>query len=82
MIILATTRNCTYSPNHYEIVEHFVSHLDISHCVVFDDVADIVTTPQDFSNLQRKYKDNGMLVGTIAPYQYGRRTDNITVTSA
>ena len=39
MIILATTRNCTYSPNHYEIVEHFVGHLDISHCVVFDDVA-------------------------------------------
>lgn len=50
--------------------------------IVFGEVDDIVSTAQEFSQLQQKYKDNGIRVSSVQDYIYGMSTDNVTFTNA
>lgn len=50
--------------------------------IVFDEVFDVVTTADEWRDLQKKYKDNGMSVTTVNPYIFGMKTDNIAISNA
>lgn len=50
--------------------------------IVFGEVYDVVTTPDEWRELQKKYKDSGMSVTTVNPYIFGMATDNITISNA
>lgn len=50
--------------------------------IVFGEVDDVVSTAQEFSQLQQKYKDNGIRVSSVQDYIYGMSTDNVTFTNA
>lgn len=50
--------------------------------IVFSEVYDVVTTPDEWRELQKKYKDNGMSVTTVNPYIFGMATDNVTISNA
>lgn len=47
--------------------------------VVFGEVDDVVTTAQEFSQLQQKYRDNGIRVSSISVNINGMAVDNITM---
>ena len=49
--------------------------------IVFDEVFDEVTTATQYSQLQQKYKDNGIRVNTISVNINGMALDNITITA-
>lgn len=44
-------------------------------------VDDVVTTSQEFSDLQRKYKDNGIVVRSVSPNIHGMAVDNVTISN-
>lgn len=46
--------------------------------VVLSEVDDVVTTPREFSELQEKYKDNGISVQTVVRNTNGMDADNIS----
>lgn len=50
--------------------------------IVFDEVDDVVTTAQEFAQLQTKYKNNSMKVTTVSVNINGMAVDNITMTNA
>ena len=50
--------------------------------IVFDEVDDIVTTAQEFAQLQIKYKSNSIKVTTVSVNINGMAVDNITMTNA
>ena len=50
--------------------------------IVFDEVFDVVETADEWRELQKKYKDNGMSVTTVNPYIFGMETDNVTISNA
>lgn len=47
--------------------------------VVFDEVGDVVTTSQEFTALQKKYKNNGFLVTSVNASIFGTAVDNIHI---
>lgn len=47
--------------------------------VVFGEVDDVVTTAAEFSQLQQKYKDNGIKISSISVNINGMAVDNITM---
>lgn len=47
--------------------------------VVFGDVDDVITTAAEFSQLQQKYKDNGIRISSISVNINGMAVDNITM---
>lgn len=50
--------------------------------LVFDEVEDVITTNQEFQELQKKYVNNGMKITTISISRNGFKVDNITFTNA
>ena len=55
--------------------------VQIGDFVVFAEVDDIVTTASEFSQLQSKYKNNGVKVTSVAPNIFGTAVDNIAITN-
>lgn len=55
--------------------------VQIGDFIVFAEVDDIVTTSREFSDLQTKYKDNGIVVRSISANIAGMAVDNITVSN-
>ena len=55
--------------------------VQIGDFVVFAEVDDIVTTASEFSQLQSKYKNNGVKVTSVAPNIFGTSVDNVTITN-
>ena len=49
--------------------------------VVFAEVDDIVTTASEFSQLQSKYKNNGMKITSVSANIFGLSVDNVTMTN-
>ncbi len=55
--------------------------VQIGDFVVFGEVDDVVTTSSEFSQLQTKYKNNGMKVTSVAVNIFGLAVDNVTITN-
>ena len=53
----------------------------IGDFVVFAEVDDIVTTASEFSQLQSKYKNNGMKITSVSANIFGLSADNVTMTN-
>ena len=53
----------------------------IGDFVVFAEVDDIVTTASEFSQLQSKYKNNGMKITSVSANIFGLSVDNVTMTN-
>lgn len=49
---------------------------------VFSEVDDVVTTAMEFSQLQQKYKNNGIKVSSVSSFLNGMGVDNVTFTNA
>lgn len=50
--------------------------------IVFEECDDVVTNSNEFAELQRKHRNNGMVATTVSAYINGMKTDNVTVTNA
>ena len=50
--------------------------------VVLAEVGDVVTTPQEFQDLQKKYKNNGFSVTAVNEYIHGMAVDNVQIIHA
>lgn len=55
--------------------------VQIGDFIVFDEVEDIVTTSREYSELQSKYADNGMVVRSISANINGMSVDNVTMSN-
>jgi hypothetical protein len=55
--------------------------VQIGDFIVFDEVEDIVTTSREFSELQSKYADNGMVVRSVSANINGMSVDNVTMSN-
>ena len=53
----------------------------IGDFVVFGEVDDVVTTASEFSQLQTKYKSNGMKITSVSANIFGLSADNVTMTN-
>lgn len=53
----------------------------IGDFVVFAEVDDIVTTASEFSQLQSKYRNNGMKITSVSANIFGLSVDNVTMTN-
>ena len=53
----------------------------IGDFIVFDEIDDIVTSAAEFSQLQNKYKNNGIKIMSISENIYGLDVDNIAMTN-
>ena len=53
----------------------------IGDFVVFAEVDDVVTTASEFSQLQTKYKSNGMKITSVSANIFGLSVDNVTMTN-
>ena len=56
--------------------------VQIGDFVVLAEVDDVITTAQEFSQLQQKYKDNGIRVISVSANINGMAVDNVTMTNA
>lgn len=50
--------------------------------IIFEEVDDVVTTAQEFSQLQQKYKDSGIKVTSFSSSVYGMLVDHIRFTNS
>lgn len=55
--------------------------VQIGDFIVFDEVEDIVTTSREFSELQSKYADNGMVVRSVSANINGMSVDNVSMSN-
>lgn len=55
--------------------------VQVGDFIVLSEVDDIVTTSQELSNLQKKYKDNGIVVRSVSANIHGMSVDNVTITN-
>ena len=53
----------------------------IGDFVVFAEVDDVVTTASEFSQLQSKYRNNGMKITSVSANIFGLSVDNVTMTN-
>ena len=53
----------------------------IGDFVVFGEVDDVVTTASEFSQLQSKYRNNGMKITSVSANIFGLSVDNVTMTN-
>ena len=60
-------------------VDYFTAQ--IGDFVVFGEVDDVVTTASEFSQLQSKYKNNGMKITSVSANIFGLSVDNVTMTN-
>jgi hypothetical protein len=73
------------SPLEYKAIpvdlrENFYT-VQIGDFIVLAEVDDIVTTSREFADLQEKYKDNGIVVRSIAVNINGMPIDNVNITN-
>lgn len=64
-----------------DIRENFFT-VQVGDFIVLSEVDDVVTTSREFSDLQDKYKDNGIVVRSVSANIHGMRVDNVTITNA
>lgn len=64
-----------------DLRENFYT-VQVGDFAVFGEVDDVVTTAAEFSQLQQKYKNNGIKVTFVSSFLNGMRTDNVTFTNA
>jgi hypothetical protein len=69
-----------YSKTPVDLREQFFT-VKVGDFVVFDEVDDIITTSREFSDLQSKYADNGMVIRSVAVDINGMLVDNIRMTN-
>lgn len=55
--------------------------VQIGDFIVLAEVDDIVTTSREFSELQDKYKDNGIVVRSVSANIHGMGVDNVQITN-
>lgn len=55
--------------------------VQIGDFIVFDEVEDIVTTSREFSELQSRYADNGMVVRSVSANINGMSIDNVSMSN-
>ena len=60
-------------------VDYFTAQ--IGDFVIFAEVDDVVTTASEFSQLQAKYRNNGMKITSISPNIFGLSVDNVIMTN-
>lgn len=60
-------------------VDYFTAQ--IGDFVVFAEVDDVVTTASEFSQLQTKYRNNGMKITSVSANIFGLSVDNVTITN-
>ena len=53
----------------------------IGDFVVFSEVDDVITTASEFSQLQSKYRNNGMKITSVSANIFGLSADNVTMTN-
>lgn len=63
-----------------DIRENFYT-AQVGDFIVLSEVEDIVTTSREFSDLQEKYKDNGIVVRSVSANIHGMSVDNVTITN-
>lgn len=63
-----------------DIRESFYT-VQVGDFIVLSEVDDIVTTSQELSNLQKKHKDNGIVVRSVSANIHGMSVDNVTITN-
>ena len=56
--------------------------VQVNDVVIFGEVDDVVTTPQEFQALQKKYKNNGFSVTAVNEYIHGMAVDNVQIIHA
>lgn len=54
---------------------------NVNDFVVLAEVDDVVTTSREFADLQKKYKDNGIVVRSVSVNIHGMSVDNVTITN-
>lgn len=69
-----------YSKLPVDIREEYYT-VQVGDFIVLSDVDDIVTTSQELSNLQKKYKDNGIVVRSVSANIHGMSVDNVTISN-
>ena len=74
------------TPNEYALLpadekdKYFKAN--VNDFVVLAEVDDVVTTPQEFQDLQKKYKNNGFSVTAVNEYIHGMAVDNVQIIHA
>lgn len=73
-------------PNEYKLLpederESFYT-VQVNDFVVLDEVEAVVTTSQEFTALQKKYKNNGFLVTSVNASIFGITADNVHIMHA
>jgi hypothetical protein len=74
------------SPREYKLIpkdqrSNFFT-VNANDFVVLGEVDDVVTTPLEFQQLQKKYKDYGVSVTAVNEYLYGTTVDNVQIIHA
>lgn len=54
----------------------------IDDFVVFGEVDDVVNTVTEYRELQKKYRNNGMSISSVAVNIFGTEVDNVTMTNS
>ena len=63
-----------------DIREDFYT-VQVGDFIVLSEVDNVVTTSQEFAELQKKYKDNGIVVRSVSANIHGMSVDNVTITN-
>lgn len=63
-----------------DIREDFYT-VQVGDFIVLAEVDDVVTTSRELSELQEKYKDNGIVVRSVSANIHGMNVDNVTITN-
>lgn len=69
-----------YAKTPVDLREEFFT-VQVGDFVVFDEVDDIVTTSREFSELQSKYSQNGMVIRSVSANINGMSVDNVQMTN-
>jgi hypothetical protein len=55
--------------------------VQVGDFIVLSEVDDVVTTSPELADLQKKYKDNGIVVRSVSANIHGMSVDNVTITN-
>ena len=61
-----------------DIREEFYT-VQVGDFIVLSEVDDVVTTSPELADLQKKYKDNGIVVRSVSANIHGMSVDNVTI---
>ena len=61
-----------------DIRENFYT-VQVGDFIVLAEVDDVVTTSPELADLQKKYKDNGIVVRSVSANIHGMSVDNVTI---